>query len=82
MNEVVYGHPVEIISIVPGRSLGIPMALVTVRLHPDQNVSSTLLLFNREQCVRLRDSLDEFLNDEASWLYIPIEEQEALRMEE
>ena len=82
MNETVYGHPVEIVSIVPGRSLRFPMALLTVRLHPDQNLSATLLMFNIEQCVRLRDSLDEFLLDEASWLYIPIEEQQALRLEE
>jgi hypothetical protein len=82
MNEVVYGHPVEIISIIPGRSLGIPMALVTVRLHPQLNLSPTLFMFNIEQCVRMRDSLDQFLNDEASWLYIPAEEQQALKMEE
>jgi hypothetical protein len=81
MNEVVYGHPVEIISFVPGKSLGIPMALLTIRLHPEQNLSLDLLMFNREQCVRMRDSLDDFLNDKDSWIYISHEEQKALRLE-
>lgn len=82
MSETMHGHPVEIISLFPGRSLGEPMALLTIRLHPEQNLCPALLLFDREQCVRLRDSLDQFLSDEGSWLYIPVEEQEALRMEE
>ena len=41
-----------------------------------------MLMFNREQCVRLRDTLDMFLNDPKSWLYVSAEKQMELALEE
>ena len=59
MNEM-YGHPVEILAFERGSSLGKPMALLRIRPHPDEILESFLLLFNLEQCCRMRDSLNEF----------------------
>lgn len=77
-----FGHPVEILSIIRGKSLEVPMALVLLRPHPTKTTEEIMLMFDREQCVRLRDTLNEFLNDRESWLYMPRRKQEALRMVE
>lgn len=73
------GHPVEILAIENGESLGVPMALVTLRA---QSGEAFALLFSQEQCVRLRDTFDAFLNDPQSWLFMPKEEQVACVVEE
>jgi hypothetical protein len=75
MNDQFNGHPVEILSMEPGSSLGEPMALVLLRPHPNENTDPFMLLFNREQCVRLRDTFHLFLSHPDSWLYMPQEEQ-------
>ncbi len=76
MNDQFGGHPVEILSLDPGRSLGEPVALMLLRPHPKENTTeSFMLLFDREQCVRVRDALDMFLGAPESWLYMPQEEQ-------
>lgn len=67
------GHTIEILSFERGESLGRPMALLTIR--PETGMRSVLLLLNQTQCVRIRDSLDRFLNDPTSWLFMPVEEQ-------
>ena len=72
------GHTVEILSLERGESLGEPMGLLLVR--PDYTKTPVLLLINKEQCVRIRDSLNTFLNDPESWLYMPAEEQGALQV--
>jgi hypothetical protein len=68
------GHRVEILSMEAGESLGTPMALVLLR--PDANPRElAAILFNQEQCIRLRDTLDSFLSDPQSSLYLSAEEQ-------
>lgn len=83
-----FGHPVEILAIgkgrctEPGRYEGIPMALLTLRLHPEEDSREVLsLMFSPEQCVRLRDTMDQFLCDPASWLHVAWEEQQAMNLD-
>lgn len=82
------GHPVEILAIgkgrctEPGRYEGIPMALLTVRLHPEEGCREVLsVMLTAEQCVRLRDTMDWFLCDPDSWLHVPWEQQQAMSLE-
>lgn len=70
---MLFGHPVEILSIEKGRCAepgplhGVPMAMVTLR--SDACLDSIGLLFDTEQCARLRDTFAAFLSDPQSWLY-------------
>jgi hypothetical protein len=88
MDNTLYGHTVEILSMTRGESLGVPMALVELRpntagqMESASDLFSILLMFNREQCVRLRDTLDSFLNDPQSWLFMPVEEQMEIAVED
>jgi hypothetical protein len=81
MSNQLYGYQMEILALEPGEANGQPVAMLTVR-HEPELASAALLLFGREQCVRIRDSLDRFLNDAESWLYIPVEQQLAMHLEE
>jgi hypothetical protein len=77
------GHPVEILALAkahcadPGRE-GEPLCLFTFR--PESNMDRWVLMLTREQCVRIRDTLDDFLNDRESWLYVPKRRQREMRM--
>ena len=68
------GFSVELLSTLRGRLLGEPVALLTLRPSELRCLGMTLL-FNQQQCCRIRDTLDTFLNDPQSWLYMPLEEQ-------
>lgn len=72
------GHIVEILSLDRGESGGVPVAMLLVRSETERN--PILLLFDQQQCVRVRDSLDDFLNDPNSWLHMSAEDQEAQRI--
>ena len=69
------GHPVEILAMENGDSLGTPSALVTLRPNPDHNLESVAILFNQEQVLRLRDTFDLFLNHPESSLCLSVVEQ-------
>ena len=77
------GHPIEILSLDkahcadPGRE-GEPLCLFTFR--PEKCLENWVLMITPEQCVRIRDALDDFLNDRDSWLYLPRKRQKELRM--
>jgi hypothetical protein len=75
MDNELWGHCVEILSIAAGESRSLPMALVELRPHSDPLMESVVVMFSREQCVRLRDTLDRFLCNPDSWLYMPMAEQ-------
>jgi hypothetical protein len=78
----VYGYPVEILSVVPGLSSDLPVAMLTLRLDPDGFLHAITLMFSQEQAVFLRNMLDQFLGDERSWLYLPEENQRELCLQE
>jgi hypothetical protein len=78
----VSGYPIEILSLVKGCLREIPMALLTVRPDQEEFLPSLTLFFTREQSVFIRDTLNDFLNDENSWLYLPEETQQLLRVQE
>ena len=78
----VSGYPVEILSLVKGRLKDVPMALLTVRPDQEEFLSPLTIMFTREQLVFIRDLLNEYLNDETSWLYLPEETQQLLRVQE
>jgi hypothetical protein len=86
--NTLYGHTVEILSITGGESQGVPMALVELRpnaarqLEAASRLQSILLMFDKEQCVRLRDTLHVLLSDPESWLFMPEEEQMEIAVEE
>ena len=73
------GHPVEILCWEGGKSRGRPMAVLVLRPHPEDEIvqEPVSLLFTQEQCMRLRNSLHEFLCRKDSWLYLPRKDQEA-----
>lgn len=73
---IVYSHPVEICALERGRHQGRPVALVTFRPDPEECLDRATIMLTQEQVVRMRDTLDRFLNDKESWLYMPLEEQE------
>ena len=75
MNDEFYGYPVEILSLATGESQGVPMVQMTLRLN--ECLDSFTLLFTQQQCVHLRDTLDNFLTDPQSHLHVPLEEQMA-----
>jgi hypothetical protein len=78
--QVLKGHTVEILSVIGGKSQGVPMALVEMRPNPQQallerDLAPILLMFNQEQCIRLRDTFNELLNDSKSWLFVSKQDQ-------
>jgi hypothetical protein len=79
---VIEGHPVEILAIERARRTDQgdeqpPVCLFTFR--PDKVMDSWVLMLTPEQCVRLRDTLNEFLNDKESWLYVSKARQRKLK---
>lgn len=84
----VFGHLVEILSLhrarctLEGPQNGAPLCILTVRPDPDKNLAPAVLMFTQEQGVRLRDTLNGFLNDRGSWLYMPKAKQRELRRQE
>jgi hypothetical protein len=72
---LLFGHPVEILTIENGESLARPMALLQLRPHGEYGEEPISLLFDQEQCVRLWDTLDLFLHHPGSSLYLSEEEQ-------
>ena len=78
----VEGYPIEILAIERARSSdpesqGQPRCLFTFR--PEGNLEHWVLMLTPEQCVRLRDTMNEFLNDRDSWLYVPKAQQQEMR---
>ena len=80
----VEGHPVEILALErarctdPGPTNGNPICLLTFRPH--RTMDRWVLMLTPEQCVRIRDTLNEFLNDPDSWLHLPKEKQREMRI--
>lgn len=78
------GHPIEILSIDRAHRTDCgderpPVCLLTFRIQPDKSLESWVLMITPQQCVRLRDTLNAFLNDEESWLYLPKARQQELK---
>ena len=83
MESKLCGHPIEIISFTRGRSdLNEPVALLQFRPHPDERRDVLGLMLTQEQCVRIRDTMNEFLNDRDSWLYLSRTAQKAMKLQE
>jgi len=86
--RTIFGHLLEILSIERARCTlegplnGTPMALFTVRPDPDEKLEAAILMLTPEQCVRIRDTLDGFLNDRQSWLFMPKSKQKEMRLEQ
>ena len=81
----VEGHPIEILAIeracpADPETQGQPLCLFTFR--PEGNLESYVLMLTPEQCVRVRDTLDEFLNDPDSWLHLPVESNREMKRNE
>jgi hypothetical protein len=80
------GHPIEILSIERAKSAdeatkGNPVCVFTFRDHPEKGgLERHVLMITQDQCVRIRDSMDDFLNDHDSWLYVPKAQQQEMRM--
>jgi hypothetical protein len=77
-----FGHPIEILAFTRGQSDGLPVALVELRVHPEENTEIVGLMLSQQQCVRIRDTMNEFLNDKESWLYLPKAKQTAMQIQE
>ena len=84
MESKLCGHPIEILAFTRGRSdSNEPVALLQFRVHPEEGGREVLgLMLTREQCVRVRDTMNEFLNDRDSWLYLPRSAQRQLKLQE
>jgi hypothetical protein len=78
------GHRLEILAIEAahcadsGPTNGDPLCLFTFRPTPKDR-GNWVLMWTPEQCLRIRDTLDEFLNDPESALFLPLEKQEEIR---
>ena len=79
------GHPIEILALEtancadPGPTNGDPLCLFTFRQKPNKGPSPWVLMLTPEQCVRIRDTLDNlFLNDPEWVIYVPSEKQEEI----
>jgi len=85
---IVHGHLLEILALerarltLEGPQNGQPVCILTVRPDPETNLAPVVLMFSQEQAVRLRDTLNDFLNDKNSWLYLPKAKQRGLRIQE
>jgi len=77
-----YGHPIEILALTRGQSEGKPVALFEFRPHPEECRDVVGLMLSQEQCVRLRDTMNDFLNDRESWLFMPKAQQKAIKLQE
>ena len=84
----ILGHPVEILALErcrctqEGPMFDKPMCVLCLRPDPEVNLAEAILMFTPEQCVRIRDTLNEFLNDKTSWLYLPKAVQKELCFEQ
>lgn len=85
---VILGHLIEILALerarctLEGPQNGQPLCILTVRPDPDTNLAPAVLMLTAEQCVRIRDTLNTFLNDRESWLYLSKSKQRELRRQE
>jgi hypothetical protein len=85
---VVLGHLLEILALerarltMEGPQNGQPVCILTLRPDPETNLAPAILMLNQEQCVRLRDTLNDFLNQKDSWLYLSKAKQQKLRRQE
>ena len=81
----VEGHPVEILALEvallldPGATNGNPLCLFSFRPQPDKCLHNWVLMLTREQCVRIRDTLNEFMNDKECWLFVSKVRQREMR---
>ena len=88
MSDMILGHPVEILSLYRARcaqkgpNFDMPVCVLNLRPDPDENIAEAVLMFTQEQCVRIRDTLNDFLNDRTSWLYLPKSRQRQLRSQD
>ena len=65
----VRGFPVEILSLSPGESEGEPVAMLTIRAHPE-HLRPVTFFFERQQVLFIRNALDKYLNDPECCLYV------------
>ena len=65
-----YGHDVEILTTFCGRCEGQAVMFLALRPHPEDNLVSVSMFLDQVQCVRLRDTIDRFLADENSYLFL------------
>ena len=63
--------PVEILALERSTDQGRPICLFTYRLHPEVCVNRWMIMLTPEQCIRIRDTLDGFLNDQGLTVYTP-----------
>ena len=84
MEKKLYGHPIEILAFTRGRAdNGELVALFQFRVHPEDGGREVLgLMLSQEQCVRVRDTLNDFLNKKDSWLYLSRSAQKAMKIQE
>jgi hypothetical protein len=80
----VAGYLIEILAIDRARCTdpgneGAPLCLFTFRPQPDRCLDTWVLMLTPEQCLRIADTLQGFLNDPNSWLYMPQEDQNEMR---
>lgn len=80
-SEKLFGHPIEILAFTRGQSEGKPVALFEFRPHPEESREKVGIMLTQEQCLRLRDTMNEFLNDRDSWLYLPRAKQKGMRFQ-
>jgi hypothetical protein len=86
----VFAHPIEILALSkgrcnvpgPGTVLGQPLFLFTFRPDPVECLDPATILMTQEQCVRMRNTLNAFLNDSESWLFMTPEGQRQLAAED
>ena len=77
------GHPIEMVAFTRGRSdFNEPVALFQFRPHPEESREVLGLMLTQEQCVRIRDTMNDFLNDKESWLYLSRTDQKAMKIQE
>jgi hypothetical protein len=82
MENQLFGHPIEIMAFTRGQSEGNPVALFEFRPHPEESRGVVGLMLTQEQCIRIRDTMNEFLNRRDSWLYLSKAAQRAMKIQE
>lgn len=71
---------IEVLALVAGRmNDGEPVGILTARLAPQDSFTPSNALVSQVGLLRLRDDITRLLNDPKSWLYLPEEQQEAIR---
>ncbi len=71
---------IEILSLVAGRmeqdGEQVPIGILTARLAPKDEFRPTNFLVTQRQLERLREDIDNLLNDPSSWLFLASTDQE------